>query len=112
MKPILPSLKEKKRYIAFQIISKSKIKAFSSVAKGIKNASLQLNGDIGTAKMGLQVLPEKYRDGKGIVRVNAAYVDELKASLTLIQELEEHPALIRSVGISGILNKAEKYLAM
>lgn len=112
MKTILPSLKEKKRYLAFEIISKSKIKAFASVRKAIQAASLTLIGEVGVANMGLQVLPEKYKDNKGIVRVNASYTEELKAALTLIEELEGDPALVRSLGASGMLNKAEKkYIA-
>lgn len=114
MKPILPSLKERKRYVAFEIISKSKIKAFSSVSKALKSAALSFAGEEGVAGMGLQVLGEKYDAElqRGIARVSASTTDEFKAALALIDEMEDQPVLVRSVGVSGILTKAEKkYIA-
>ena len=114
MKTISPSLKEKKRYIVFEVISKSKIKAFSSVSRAIKASSLSFAGELGVANMGLQVLPEKYHEEEqmGIIRVSTDTVEELKASLALIQEIDGEPAIVRSVGVSGMLNKAEKkYIA-
>ena len=110
LKPLLPSLKEKKRYLAFEIISKSKIKAFSEVSKAIWTSTLSYAGTKGAARMGIWVLPEKYNPEKqkGIIRIGHRNMDELKASLTLIKEIEQQPAIVRSIGASGILAKAEK----
>jgi len=114
LKPLLPTLKEKKRYLAFEIISKSKIKAFSEVSKAIWNATLSFAGTKGAAKMGIWVFPEKYNMTKqrGLIRVEHRSLDEMKASLTLIKEIEEQPVVVRSIGASGIMAKAEqKYVA-
>ena len=113
MRPILPCLKEKKRYLAFEIISKSKINAFSQVSKAIWNSVLSLVGESGAGAMGLWVLPEKYSDKKqkGIIRANNRWLEALKASLGLIIEIEKQPVIVRSLGASGILQKAEeKYI--
>ena len=114
LRPLLPTLKEKKRYLAFEIISKSKIKAFSEVSKAIWSSTLAFAGTKGTARMGIWVFPEKYNPEKqrGLVRVGHRSLDELKASLALIKHIEEQPVIVRSIGASGILAKAEKkYLA-
>ncbi len=110
LKPLLPTLKEKKRYLAFEIISKSKIKAFSEVSRAIWASTLSFAGTKGTAKMGIWVFPEKYNQEKqtGIIRVEHRGMDELKASLALINKIEEQPVIVRSLGASGILAKAEK----
>ncbi len=111
LKSLLPTLKEKKRYLAFEIISKSEIKAFSEVSKAIWTSTLSFAGTNGVAKMGIWVFPEKFNEQKGIIRVNHKYMEELKASLALIKEIEQQPAIVRSTGASGILAKAEqKYL--
>ena len=113
LKSLLPTLKEKKRYLAFEIISKSEIKAFSEVSKTIWGSTLSFAGTKGTANMGIWVFPEKYNPEKqrGIIRVGHKYMDELKASLALIKEIEQQPAIVRSIGASGILAKAEqKYM--
>ena len=110
LKPLLPTLKEKKRYLAFEIISKSKIKAFSEVSRAIWASTLSYAGVKGAARIGIWVLPEKYNPEKqrGLIRVAHRGLDELKASLALIKNIEEQPVIVRSVGASGILAKAEK----
>ncbi len=110
LKPLLPTLKEKKRYLAFEIISKSKIKAFSEVSRAIWASTLSYAGTKGTAKMGIWVMPELYNPEKqkGLIRVEHRNMDELKASLALINQIEQQPAIVRSIGASGILNKAQK----
>jgi ribonuclease P/MRP protein subunit POP5 len=114
LKPLLPTLKEKKRYLAFEIISKSKIKAFSEVSKAVWASTLSYAGTKGAARMGIMLIPDKYNVAKqrGLIRVGHRNTDELKASLTLIKEIEEQPVIVRSIGASGILAKAEKkYIA-
>jgi ribonuclease P/MRP protein subunit POP5 len=113
LKAILPSLREKKRYLAFEVLSKGKIKQFSSVSKAVWQGMLAFNGAKGAAQAGIWLLPEKYNERlqKGIVRVNNRSVDALKAGLALVQEVENTPAAIRSIGVSGSLKKATGYVA-
>jgi ribonuclease P/MRP protein subunit POP5 len=113
IKAILPSLREKKRYLAFEVLSKSRIKDYSSVSKAIWQGMLSFTGTKGTAQAGIMLLPEKYnpQTQRGIVKVNNRQVDSLKASLTLIQEIDAMPATVRSVGVSGSLKKATNYVA-
>ena len=110
LKPLLPTLKEKKRYLAFEIISKSKIRAFSEVSRAIWTSTLSFAGTKGAAKMGIWVFPEKYNmeNQRGLIRVEHRNLDELKASLALINKIEEQPVIVRSIGASGILAKAER----
>ncbi|VVB80772.1 Ribonuclease P protein component 2 [uncultured archaeon] len=110
LKSLLPTLKEKKRYLAFEIISNSKIKAFSEVSKAIWTSTLSFAGTRGAANMGIWVFPEKYNPEKqrALIRVSHKYLEELKASLALIKEIEQQPAIVRSIGASGILAKAEQ----
>ena len=66
------------------------------------------------AKAGVWVLGDKYnqKTQKGLIRVNNKYVDELKASLSLVSKINNKDVLVRTLGVSGILKKAEnKYLA-
>ena len=113
IKPILPTLREKKRYLAFEILSKSKIKDFSSVSSAIWASSLSFLGELGAAKAGIWVLADKYNPEKqrGIIRVNHKHVDGLKASLALVRQIEGNDAIVRSITVSGILRKASKYIA-
>ena len=110
LKPILPSLREKKRYLAFEVISKQKITDSNLVSDAIWNCSLKFLGQLGVAKAGIMVLNNKWSPNaqRGIIRVGHKYVDALKAALTFAGKVGNADAIFRSLGVSGILNKAEK----
>ena len=115
IKPVLPSLREKKRYLVFEIISKNNIKSFSDVSNLIWQSSLSFLGEIETAKAGIWVLPDKWNPKKqrGMIKINNKYVDNLKTALTLVKSFKKQQVIIKSVGVSGMINKADKkYLAM
>ena len=109
LKPILPSLREKKRYLAFEIISKEKVNDVESVSGAIWDCSLQFLGKMGTAKAGIMVLANKWNQQtqRGIIKVNHKQVDALKASFVFIDRIENSDVIVRSLGVSGILRKAE-----
>src|SRR3989344_2189737 len=104
LKPILPSLREKKRYVAFEAISKHELSA-SQVSKDINEALQRLVGTLGAAKAGIMVLEDKWnaRSKRGLIKVNHKYADTLKASFVLAG----HETIYKSLGVSGILKKAE-----
>ena len=110
LKPVLPSLREKKRYVAFEVISKEKINDVDAVSRAIWGCSLQLLGQLGAAKAGLMVLSDKWNQDlqKGIVKVSHKHVDALKASLVFADKIGGNEAIFRSLGVSGILRKAEQ----
>ena len=102
MKPLLPSLKEKKRYLIFEVISKDK----NYPEKEIKDSFLKLFGEVGLSEAGLIFLKNKYKNNRGIIKVNNKNVDRLKASFCILKK-----PIIKSVGVSGTLKKAQdKYL--
>ncbi|MBN2566612.1 hypothetical protein JXB02_00830 [Candidatus Woesearchaeota archaeon] len=113
-KPLLPSLRERKRYLVFEVLSDSRIADFGAVAGAITDASRTLYGELGLAKQGLWLLKEAW-DGerqRGILRVNRSHVDEAKLALAAIRRVGKGEAAVRSLGVSGILKKArERFLA-
>ena len=113
LKPVLPSLREKKRYLVFEVISKEKINDFEPVSSAIWNCSLQFLGQLGTAKAGIIPLANKWDSEvqRGIIKVGHKHVDALKAALVFADKIDNHEVIFRSLGVSGILRKAEaKYL--
>ena len=112
IKPLLPSLREKKRYLAYEVISKHKFHDAVHVSKAILDAANDFLGHSGMAKAG--ILPiNKWNDDlqRGVMRVNNKHVDELKASFVFVKGIEGKEVIVKSVGASGILRKAQqKYL--
>jgi len=108
VKPILPSLREKKRYLVFEVLSKDSLN-FSALNDAIYDSCFNYLGDLGMAKAGILTMKDKYSNNKGIIRVNHKNTENLKSALMLINKKD---VLIRTLGVSGILKKAEnKFLA-
>ena len=103
LKPILPSLREKKRYVVFEAICDHKID-FARASSDIKKSAESLIGTLGMAKAGIIVLENKWQDNRGIIKVSHKHVDAIKASFALAKS---EGVIYRSLGVSGILKKAE-----
>ena len=110
LKPILPSLREKKRYLVFEVISNEKINNADAVSDAIWRSSLQFIGLLGVAKAGLMVLNNKWNKElqRGIIKVSHKHIDAVKASLLFANKIDGKDVILRSLGISGILRKAER----
>ena len=112
IKPVLPSLREKKRYLVFEIVSKQPIKDFSAISKAIWKSLLDLSGVLGASRAGIWLLSDKFNkdEQKGIIKVNHKHADLLKAALCTIKQINGNNVIVRSMGMSGILKKTERYL--
>lgn len=109
-RPLLPSLREKKRYLAYEVISKQKYNGAIEINKLILDAAKEFLGNMGMARAGIIPLNDKWSNKKqrGVLRVNNKHVNNLKASLIFVKDKE---IIIKSVGASGILKKTQqKYL--
>lgn len=114
IKPLLPSLREKKRYLVFKVISEKGIDNINSIKESIFLSYNNLFGEIGMAKAGLLMLNDKYNKElkRGIIKVNNKMLNNLKASICFIKTIEKQNVIVKSIGVSGILKKAEsKYIA-
>ena len=105
MKPLLPSLREKKRYIVFEIIGNDVNK--KKVETEIYYNSLKFLGEIGVSRANIRIIGDSWKNNKGIIRVSVKYLDELKMSLGLIKRLDNKNVIVNVIGVSGILKKAK-----
>ncbi|MBU0666599.1 MAG: Rpp14/Pop5 family protein [Nanoarchaeota archaeon] len=110
IKPLLPTLKEKKRYVVYEVITTSCKK--SDYSREILNNCKRFLGVLESAKAGIMHVLFNKEKQRGVVRVSSKYMNKLKLSLMFIKQLDEEDALIKSIGVSGTLRKAkEKYVA-
>ncbi|MBI2651275.1 hypothetical protein HYX01_02295 [Candidatus Woesearchaeota archaeon] len=113
IKPLLPSLREKKRYLAYEVLSDYKFNGAFHVNKAILESAKDFLGNLGMANAGILTLDNEWNPNlqRGVLRVNNKYASYLKASLVFIKSIEGKDAMVRSIGASGILKKAQqKYL--
>ena len=110
IKPLLPTLRERKRYLAFEIISESPIGDFEAVSSSIWTSCLSFLGELECGKAGIMMM--KYNNQRGLIKVSHKYTKKVRASISLMQQIKGTDVIVRSIGLSGTIKKAEgKYLA-
>ena len=62
-------------------------------------------GDLGLAKAGLKFISKK--SNKGILQVNNKSLNEVRTGLALINEVNDVPVSIRTLKVSGVVNKVK-----
>ncbi|MBL7056064.1 hypothetical protein ISS07_04085 [Candidatus Woesearchaeota archaeon] len=111
-KPLMPSLREKKRYLAYELISSEKFDALE-INKSIMNNAKEFLGDFGMAKAGIIPMNDQHNTNKqrGVLRVAHKELDSVKASFIFLRKINNNSVILRSVGSSGVLKKVQqKYL--
>lgn len=129
LKPLKPSLKERKRFVVFELVSEKEL-SHSDIVSSINKVCLDFMGILHSGKAGVMVLrnqlltvntakaakttkaakaakTDKSNAVRGIIKVNHKYVDYVKASLMMIKEINKTKANVNTVGVSGILKKAK-----
>ena len=112
LKPILPSLKEKKRYLSFEILSENSFSA-DEVEKAATDSCLTFLGTLEAGKASLMFLNDKYSNNSGVIKTNHRYFDKVRTALALINNIDNKDVIIRTRVVSGTLKKAiSKFNAM
>ena len=93
LKPLMPTMKERARYLVYQGMKPDQVAQQCQAQLGVFEA----------ARAGILPLDYVSQTGKGILRVSHDMADKVRASLTLIQPR------VQTVYISGLLNKARAY---
>ena len=108
LKPVLSTLRERKRYCAFEVITEKEL-SWYAIQEAVKKALLQYSGIAGFAAAGIVFV--KNNKNKGVVRVAHTAVQPLRAAFLFIQKIETIPVIVKSMSVSGVLNKAVKDIA-
>ena len=105
IKGLMPSLKEKKRYMNIEVISLDGNGIF--VGRPLQELIQKLNQSLGVFDAaGAGLIPIDFKENKALVRVSAKYLDRVKASLLFIIELGSNKVILKTKKVSGSVNKA------
>jgi ribonuclease P/MRP protein subunit POP5 len=113
LKSLMPCLREKKRYLAFEIIGQETFTNIQYINRAIYNGIFDFLGRLDSAKAGVIIISNKYdlKKQRGLIRINHKYVNLVKSALIFISKINGKRAIIKTLGVSGILKKADsKYL--
>lgn len=103
MKPLSPTLKEKKRYIMYSVEAQKAIRAQAIITELQK-----ILGVFESAKAGMQSI--KFSQNKGVLRVSLHSLPKVRAAITLLQKVQDIPCRVRIQKTTGILNKTDEFM--
>lgn len=103
-KTLPPTLRDKHRYIAFQVIGERPFKK-DEIKRAVWDASLSTLGVLGSARAKPWFIKFDEKSQTGILRVDRKHVEELRFALTLVTEINGSNALFRSLGVSGTIKR-------
>src|SRR3989338_1597427 len=108
---LIPSLREKKRYIVFEVQSSQQF-SLPDIKTEVEKALLLFLGQWGVSRASPQLVEEKVNipQQRFILKVNHTHTDEVKSALILSTRIKNTPLRIRSWITSGSLKKASAYL--
>jgi ribonuclease P/MRP protein subunit POP5 len=119
LKILPPNLRDKKRYIAFEVISQGSL-GREDVISMLLDASLYLHGACGTGKFDIWVVKlwrckdskdhlgvNEYRI-KGILRCRREEMDSVRAVIPTITKFRGKSVVFHTLGISGTIKSATK----
>jgi len=108
VKILPPTLRKKKRYIAFEVVSHNTVSR-EDLIREIFSAASSLVGDVGSSECEIRLL--QYNFPIGIIRCRHKKAGISRAILATVNRVQNEPVAINVLGVSGtISNATQKYV--
>ena len=109
-KPLPSSLREKKRYVVFEVVAEKEIDV-DVLADEIYRHAMELLGELGMSELSMWVMKNMFSGNRGLIRVVPSGVEKLRLVLSSIRQIDEVPATVDVIGVTGTIRAAKlKYL--
>ncbi len=104
-----PTLRGKKRYIAFEVISEKNLD-FSEVLNAFWHSLLNFVGELGTSETNIWFVKDTWeeKNQRGLVRCDHRYVEYVRSALALIDRIGDSRVIAFSLGVSGTMKAAKR----
>jgi ribonuclease P/MRP protein subunit POP5 len=104
LKILLPTLREKERYISFQVISEEPI-TYSDLESAIWNQLLDFYGEYGVSKTSMWLVKNLWdeKNQAGVIKCNNKSVSQVVAGLGLISRLGDIRVIFKILKVSGTI---------
>jgi|YelNatPaOPRAMG01_1025707.scaffolds.fasta_scaffold08709_6 ribonuclease P/MRP protein subunit POP5 len=103
-KILLPSLREKERYVKFKVISEEPIQ-YSDLESAIWNSFLDFYGELGVSELSLWIIKNLWdeKEQVGVIKCNNKSVEKVLAGLGLISRLGDSRIIFKILKVSGTI---------
>ena len=97
----------RRRYLALKVVSKQPVDR-RDVTDAVWNAVFRLFGEYGASQANLSLVEFNPQKNVAVVRCSHAALEMVRASIASITEINDKPAVIHVVGVSGTLRALRK----
>jgi len=105
MKPFPSHMKERDRYMAFELVCSSNVSQ-QDATKAIWDAVFRGIGSLGAADASFWLIDYDPAQKKGILRVKNTKIHEIRASIAMLDNIGSNPAFVRFTTTTGTIAKA------
>jgi len=97
----------RRRYLALRVVSEQPLHQ-KDITSAFWNNLLQLFGEYGASQVGFSLIDYNPQKSEAIVRCSHKALEMVRASIASITEINEKPAAVRVMGVSGTLRALRK----
>lgn len=103
-----PTLREKKRYIIFRVISDSRVD-YNSAKDAVWASLLEWMGEKELAKANVWLIKNlwNFNEQGGMIRCHPKYVDSVKVGLALIHQIGDSKVIFQTLRVTGTIKKGK-----
>ena len=104
LKIVMPTIREKERYVAFQIISEERV-SYGDFEAAAWGAMMEFFGEYGTSQASMWLIRNLYDEDRqfGVIRCNHRFVSDVLAALGLIERLGDTRVIVKILKVSGTI---------
>ena len=108
-KPLPLSLREKDRYLVFEVIASADF-SYDDLVKSVWFTLLSFLGELGASRCEIRFIRNLYdaKRKRGVIRCAHNRIEEVRASLSLVKRIGNACAIIRVLGVTGTIKSARK----
>jgi|GEM_PF-230718 len=108
-KNLPPTLRENRRYLAFEIISEGKLD-FGEILNAFWHSLLNLVGEVGASQANIWFVSDSWdeKNQRGLIRCDNKYVEYVRAALALIDRIGDKRVVPYTLGVSGTMKAARR----
>jgi ribonuclease P/MRP protein subunit POP5 len=106
MKPLPPSMREKKRYLKFKVHAEEPIN-FGELSDSVWETSLNYLGSKRTGEANHWLIKNQFdkERQKGVIKVEKSCVEDFRTALTLVDKIGDKKGFIEVQQVSGSIKK-------
>ena len=105
MKPFPPVMRERRRYIAFQVNAEEKLSK-KELEKALWDNTFEYIGLLGAVESSFWMISFDEKKQKGVIRTTNKFTDKILGTIAFVEKVSNKKAVFHIMGVTGTIKKA------